>query len=155
MTVNATRDGSTSPELVAAHGAVGKKAVGPDLRVVADGRARRRQLATELHDDLGQTLALLKIKLSGLTAKTPPMDMRDEDRLGEIKQLIAQANRQVRSLTFQISPPILEQFGLVPAVEWLAEDMGRHYGLRVAVESDKEPVQLAIAYSFCIVSIRA
>jgi signal transduction histidine kinase len=58
------------------------------------------------------------------------------ERVREIERLVAQAHAHVESLTFQLSPPILHDRGLLPAAEWLAEDLGHSYGLRVEVEHD-------------------
>lgn len=57
----------------------------------------------------------------------------------ELANLISRAHQRTESLTFQLSPPILRDLGLAAALEWLAEDLGRAYGLRVHVEHDGEP----------------
>lgn len=108
----------------------------------------RRVLARDLHDDLGQVLAIVKIKLSSL---------EDSERRGALKQalqeietLIDQANRSVRSLMMQLSPPTLQTLGLIPALEWLAEEMERIYGLAVHIDQEgglptlDEPVRTTI-----------
>jgi len=101
----------------------------------------RRSLARDLHDDLGQMLALAKIKLANLDWSTDPACAQGQDALSEISQLIDQAEKQVRSLTFQLRPPILDQLGLVPAIQWLAEDMKQNYHLDVSVEGETDPIK--------------
>ena len=96
----------------------------------------RRALARDLHDDLGQVMAILKIKLTALYAKRDLEELRHG--LKDIEKLIDIANKSVRSLALQLSPPVLQSQGLVPALEWLAEEMERTYGLMVNVHDDGE-----------------
>ena len=51
--------------------------------------------------------------------------------LSQVEDLLAQANRSARSLTFQLSPPILYDLGFEPAVQWLVEDVQKSYGLTI------------------------
>jgi signal transduction histidine kinase len=96
----------------------------------------RRRLAVDLHDGIGQLLALLNIKL-GLIRKDPEVETL-EPRLEEVESLIAEAREQSREMTWQLSPPVLYEVGLVAAVRWLAKDIERRYGLRVTVEEAGE-----------------
>ena len=94
----------------------------------------RRALARDLHDDLGQVMAILKIKLTALYAgKDLP---RVIAALKEIESLIDIANKSVRSLALQLSPPVLHSQGLVAALEWLVKEMERVYGLAVRLNDD-------------------
>ncbi|MBN1475195.1 PAS domain-containing protein [Candidatus Sumerlaeota bacterium] len=98
----------------------------------------RRQLASDLHDNLGQVLTLAKVKLTALRRAFASKTHRGD--LEAIEQLIAQANESVRSLTFQLSPPMLHELGLAPTLEWLAGEMTRLYGLHVDLTVD-EPLR--------------
>lgn len=97
----------------------------------------RRQVAMDLHDGLGQTLTLSQIKLNQLQ-KQPELTGQQQIALAEIERLVGQANQSVRSLTFQISPPVLYDLGLSPALHWLAEDLLRQYDFHVAVQEDSD-----------------
>ena len=77
----------------------------------------RRSLAYELHDSLGQDIALAKMKLSALR-QSASADLHEP--LKGIERLIESADRSFRSITFQINPLVLHDLGLVPALEWLA-----------------------------------
>ncbi len=94
----------------------------------------RRVLARDLHDDLGQTLAIVKIKLTSLEESERRGALKGP--LQEIETLIDQANRSARSLMVQLSPPALQALGLLPALEWLGEEMERSYGLSVDIDSE-------------------
>jgi signal transduction histidine kinase len=106
---------------------------------LAEDRERRR-LAQDLHDDLGQLLSLAGMKLGALRDSAAGRSAGAE--VSEIEDLVTRAYRHAESLTFQLSPPILHDRGLVPAAEWLAEDLGRSYGLRVEIADDGAPKPL-------------
>jgi two-component system, chemotaxis family, CheB/CheR fusion protein len=96
----------------------------------------RRVLARDLHDDLGQLLAIIKIKLTSLEESERRGALKGH--LQEIEALVDQANRSARSLMMQLSPPALQALGLLPALEWLGEEMARIYGLVVRIDRDGE-----------------
>ena len=95
----------------------------------------RRRLATDLHDHVGQILALAQIKLGAIresassTHLVEPMD--------EVRRLIEQTIQYTRSLTFELSPPILYDLGFEAAVEWLAELIQEQQGITVKVQADR------------------
>ena len=105
------------------------------LELLAAEARERREIAGDLHDDLGQNLAVAKLKLSALALPDADRDdcRRCRLQLNEVEALIDRSGQSVRSLSTQLSPPVLSQFGLGPALEWLAEEMQRHYGLCVRV----------------------
>lgn len=87
----------------------------------------RRAIAADLHDHIGQILATARLKLSAL-AGSPGTE--------EVRALVDDAIRYTRSLTFELSSPVLYELGLAPALEQLAERMGEKHGLRVEVHDD-------------------
>ncbi|MCM2290541.1 MAG: PAS domain S-box protein, partial [Sulfuritalea sp.] len=90
----------------------------------------RQALAQDLHDDLGQLLAVIKIKLSSIDAAAL------ESSIASVVDLVSQAEQSVRTLTVKLNPPVLYSLGLVPALEWLGEEIERVYGLKVHVDHD-------------------
>lgn len=97
----------------------------------------RRLLAQDLHDNLGQLLAIIRIKLSMLAAGSDPADLARQ-----IADLVGQAERSARAVTMELSPPILHTLGLVPALEWLSEETERVYGVMVDLDTDLCPQAL-------------
>lgn len=93
----------------------------------------RQTIARDLHDDLGQMLYVVRLKLDSLMA-TAAQESRAP--LGELTALVVEASHMVRSLTSQLAPPILFELGLVPALGWLAEEIERNHGLLVDIEAD-------------------
>jgi len=95
----------------------------------------RRDLAVGLHDRIGQSLAVLKLKLENLRGVArEDADNRLLDQLGD---LVAQVMQETRALSFEISPPILHELGLASALEWLADHVRGHLGLPVEVRCDQ------------------
>lgn len=88
----------------------------------------RLAIAGDLHDELGQLLHVAKIKLDTLAKSLAPAQQAP---VRELDALLADASRQVRSLTAQLTPPVLRKLGLPAALCWLGEEMGRQYGLQV------------------------
>ena len=93
----------------------------------------RRSLAVNLHDGLGQMLAATKIKMELLERSAEP---HTADALRLITAVVADMHAIVRSLTFELSPPVLHDLGLSAAVQWLIEQVERDHGLRVALQFD-------------------
>ncbi len=94
---------------------------------LAEQRERRR-LAEVLHDDLQQLLVGARLQLNGL--QRVPEQMVSQTAL-DVEELINQALAVSRSLTHELSPPILHEGELVPALEWLAHWMHQRHGLQV------------------------
>jgi len=86
----------------------------------------RRAIATELHDSIGQILAFSSIEL-GTIMKSSPATAKS---LRHIRRQIDQAITSMRTLTFDLSPPVLYTFGLEAAVEGLAEQYSEEYGFQ-------------------------
>lgn len=98
----------------------------------------RREIATVLHDNIGQLLAFGKLKLSGMLKKGTP----DPEGLQELLRYMDEAIAETRSLTTQLSPPALEQLGFVAALEWLADGFSERHGVPVEFIASPHPEDL-------------
>ncbi len=96
----------------------------------------RREFARELHDGVGQQLALAQIKLGIALEEAGGGPL--SGRLAEVRELIGQVIRQTRTLIFEISPPVLYERGLDEALAWLAETASNRYGVEIRSESEGE-----------------
>lgn len=110
---------------------------------LAEERARR-DLAVALHDTVGQTLALSKIKLGALgQLVTTPEASRE---LAAIREMFEEAVRQTRTLSFELSPPILYELGLDAALEWLGEEFQKRHGFEFQFDcEDKESIPESVS----------
>jgi signal transduction histidine kinase len=75
----------------------------------------RRRIAKELHDGIGQTLGAIRMNYQGLAQKIDQPELVTE--LQKVEKMLINASSEVRSISHQMIPKELEQFGLVPAVE--------------------------------------
>lgn len=107
---------------------------------LAEERERRR-IAADLHDHIAQNLVLSRIKLG--TFQESLADDVDKDPLSEVRALLEHVIQDTRTLIFEISPPILYELGLVPAIEWLSELVSEQGGLECRVDDDGEPKPLS------------
>lgn len=99
---------------------------------VAEQRERRR-VASMLHDDLLQSLALSKMRLKMFSASP---ESEKEELLKSVDDLIEGVIQKARSLTYQLSPPILHELGLASALDWLADLVSRDFSIDCTAEND-------------------
>jgi signal transduction histidine kinase len=100
----------------------------------------RREIASELHDNIGQALAYVSQKMTALRGNTIFSGMEEE--LAEIVTILNQTIRYTRSLTLEISPPVLYELGLPAAIDWLADQAMHRHGLRVVSTQSGESQQV-------------
>jgi PAS domain S-box-containing protein len=103
----------------------------------------RRRLAADLHDNIGQMLALLQIKLGSLRQEISTRQGGDD--LDEARGFLAQIIKTTRSLTLEMGLSVLHELGFQSGVEWLGEKFHDQYGLLVEVECDFLPASLGPA----------
>jgi len=107
---------------------------------LAEERERRR-ISCELHDHIGQNLAYCKIRLGELCMDLTSGALRE--RAGEIRETIEQTILYTRTLTCELSPPILYELGLEAAVEWLGDQLLAGKGIGFSFEDDGRPKPLS------------
>lgn len=109
-----------------------------DLEAAED--RERRQIARDLHDDLGQTLAAARIRLAAL-CDDPRADVQSKAR--DVGTLIDEASASIRSLASQLAPAVLNELGITAALDWLGDEIARAFGLDVTVVDDGLPKPLS------------
>jgi PAS domain S-box-containing protein len=112
------------------------------LSLVAE--RERRAIAADLHDGIGQNLTALKIKLSAL--RQNHTTDTDGPQLSDAIRLVDQTIRDTRSLTFELSPPILYEFGVAAAFEWYLEQLQERFGIKTSFTRDCPMVKLTEEY---------
>ena len=113
------------------------KSMATELSLVED--RQRRALARDLHDLIGQALAVAKIKLGTLRNE---LSGAHAAALGEISDLISRTIQDTRTLTFDLCPPVLTDLGIEPALEYLVEEFGRQRGITARFAGDGTPKPL-------------
>lgn len=100
----------------------------------------RRRIAGELHDHISQTLATCNIKLGAMIESAP--SIRLTEPMVEIQTLIKKLIKEIRSLTFELSSPLLYEIGIEAALEHLTEQIQEKHGILVKFEDDGQPKPL-------------
>lgn len=93
----------------------------------------RRRIATELHDNIGQTLAITKIRLDEIRQKAAKTELSED--LANLQNLIGQAVRDTRSVISELSPPALYELGLGAAIETMAENFRKQHAISVSFDN--------------------
>ena len=108
---------------------------------LAEDRERRR-IASELHDQIGQALVFAKMKLKGLPELVGMKQFNDT--IEEICGMVDQTIQSTRTLTFDLSSPLLEERGFEAALaEWLEEQVEHAHGIKCRFETDGQRKLLA------------
>lgn len=100
----------------------------------------RRRIASVLHDAVVQMLALSKIKVDRIRRDCAGNGAQHE--LNEVYELIDQSISHARTLTADLSPPVLYELGLPAAIQWLGDRLQRDHGIRFEFEDDQQPKPL-------------
>lgn len=100
-------------------------------RLVEVQESERRHIARELHDEIGQILTGLNLSLE-LASRLPP-EQRDE-RLDYARSMVETLMSQVREMSLELRPPMLDDLGLLPALLWYAERYTTQTGVRVLLK---------------------
>lgn len=96
----------------------------------------RTRIAREVHDELGQMLTNLKIELAWLAARLPKHRRLLQEKAKQMLSHIDALAHSVRQIVTELRPGILDDFGLVAALEWQAGEFQRRTGLRCTFFSD-------------------
>jgi signal transduction histidine kinase len=94
----------------------------------------RRHLGRELHDSVGQYLAVLKMRLEGLKADKSLADSAEERQFAECMRLVDQSIVEVRTMSYLLYPPMLEEMGLEMAISWYLEGFTKRSGVQAKFE---------------------
>lgn len=99
------------------------------LRLVDAQETERRVLASELHDEIGQALTAIKLNLQAIQLAPDPNIV--VPRLNESIKIVERALRQTRDLSLDLRPSLLDDFGLVPALDWYLKREAERSGLAI------------------------
>ncbi len=97
----------------------------------------RRRISLELHDELGQALTVLKLKLSGVDRKLPEDRPELREDCEELRQYVDQIIGKVRLLSHSLIPPNIEDLGLSSALKCLTEDFADHLGIETKIDMEE------------------
>jgi signal transduction histidine kinase len=103
-------------------------------QVISAGDQERAHIARELHDSTAQSLSALEMLVATSARETPPGPLHE--RLGVMRGIVVEALTEVRTLSHNVHPRVLDDLGLVSALEFLARRTREGSGVAVRVSSD-------------------
>jgi PAS domain S-box-containing protein len=129
-------------------------------RIEATREEEKKRIARELHDDLGQQLTALKMDLSSLAMADLPAARNESNaedavraRALAMREAVDHAIASVRRLAAGLRPAVLDDLGLLPALEWLVEDFRQRSRLSIDMISNAEGIVFNDAASTAIFRI--
>lgn len=110
----------------------------------------RASLSYEIHDELGQLLTAIRLRLKGMERYLPAEPQTLSVELAETLELVSQTLQIARRIAMNLRPPILDDFGLWAALEWQVQEFQKYSGIRCLLE----PLPLTIELdSNCAIAI--
>jgi signal transduction histidine kinase len=104
---------------------------GLSARLVEAQEEERRNISRELHDEVGQSLGALLVEVGQLGKLVPPEDRATQAQIVQIKSVAESAVKSIRDIALLLRPPMLDDLGLVPALEWQAREISRRSDMEV------------------------
>jgi len=119
------------------------------LRLLQTQDDERRRIGRDLHDSVGQYLVGLKMKVDSLKSSRERGQRDDDSELAECSQLVEEAIKEVRTISYLLYPPMLEELGLKSAIPWYLDGFTKRSGIKtsfeVSPEFDRVPGDLELA----------
>ena len=119
-----------------------EKLRGLSTRLQSVREEERASIAREIHDDLGQRLTGLKMDLSWLQKRLQPNQGELRQKTQVMSRLIDATVKSVRRLSTELRPRILDDFGLIAALEWQAQEFQNKTGIPCRFKSDLTEIRL-------------
>ena len=119
-------------------------------RLVDVQEAERRSISRELHDEVGQSLGALLVDLGSLSTNLPEDPIRIKERLDNMQSVAELAVGAVRDIALLLRPSMLDDLGLVAALEWQGREVSRRSEMEVTVESENVSEDLPDEYKICV-----
>jgi signal transduction histidine kinase len=106
-------------------------------RLVQAQEEERRAISRELHDEIGQSLSAVLVGLSNLSA-TMPAEFRSQlsQQITRLRGLAELSLSAIRNMCLLLRPSMLDDLGLLPALQWHAREITRNRGILVSIASD-------------------
>lgn len=111
----------------------------------------RRRIAENLHDSLGQTLSLAYMKLSSVAVNS--FSDAEKKVIEETSKLLDNAIWESRNLTYDLSPPILYELGLIPAFKWKLEQLEEKHPIKTRLVGEKQSIYVKKEYEIFLYRI--
>jgi signal transduction histidine kinase len=94
----------------------------------------RRRVSRELHDSTGQSLVMLKMNLSALKSESTQANPKAVGLIAEMDSIVEDITRQLRTMSYLLHPPLLDEAGLASALTWYVEGFSHRSGIQVSLD---------------------
>ena len=122
-------------------------------RLVDAQETERRTISRELHDQVGQTLNAVLVDAANLAKRIPPDDEVGQRYLNNIRSYADSSVNSIRDISLLLRPSMLDDLGLIPALEWQARETSRRTGIDVRVSAENVDDSLPDAIRTCVYRI--
>ncbi len=123
-------------------------------RLIAVQESDRRALSRELHDEIGQSLSALLLGIGNVAAVLPPNGGAEASaQLHELRELTERTVAVVRDMSLLLRPSMLDDLGLIPALQWHAREISRTSNVSVSVNAESVSEDLPDEHRTCIYRI--
>ena len=119
-------------------------------RLVDAQETERRAISRELHDEVGQALGALLVDIGRLSTRLSGGHPEVMAQLDNLKSVAERTFQSVRNIALLLRPSMLDDLGLVAALEWQGREVSRRSETEVSVESEGVPEDLPDEYKICI-----
>jgi signal transduction histidine kinase len=119
-------------------------------RLVDAQEMERRTISRELHDQVGQTLNAVLVEAANLAKRIPPDDPVSLHSLDNIRKFADSSVNSIRDIALLLRPSMLDDLGLIPALEWQAREVARRSGMKVEVKAENVADSLPDEMRTCI-----
>jgi PAS domain S-box-containing protein len=96
----------------------------------------RASMAREVHDELGQQITCIKMDISWLLKRIKTEDAQEKEKIKAIPELLDHTSKTVRKIATELRPSILDDFGLIEALEWHGGEFEKRSGISIRFNSD-------------------
>jgi signal transduction histidine kinase len=107
-------------------------------RLLRSQDEERRHIARELHDSVGQTLTVLDINFELFMQEAGYQSSDVASKIEEIQKTVQQLHREIRTTSYLLHPPLLDENGLYSAISWYLQGLRERSGLEVQLDIPKE-----------------
>ena len=120
-------------------------------RLVQAQEDERRSISRELHDEVGQSLTGVLVEMANVSTLIRVRDLDGvAEKAAEVKRLLEDSIKVVRNMALLLRPSMLDDLGLVPALEWQAREVSKRGGLWVDVDAGAVPEDLPEEHKTCV-----
>ena len=119
-------------------------------RLVDAQEEERRSIARELHDEVGQSLGALVVQAGRLASAIPSADAVVQEQVHGIKTTAERLLGEIRDIALLLRPSMLDDLGLIAAIEWQAREVSRRGEMEVEVKAEGVPDEMREDCKICI-----